>query len=75
LKAVEIITGIMAFVGFFLLVGAVGTSDYMDEIGQYCSFAQLVPQMVIGILMMFPFAGVEKYIDEHYRKDDENEDL
>jgi uncharacterized membrane protein len=69
LKIAENIMGIIAFFGFFLLVGAVGTRDYMDEIGQYYETTYLVPQMVIGILMMLPLVVIEKYIERMIEND------
>ena len=35
MKVARVIAGFVLLFGIVLIVGAVGTSDYMDEIGQY----------------------------------------
>lgn len=42
----------MGFMGFFLIVGTAGTSDFMDEIGAYYPVTEMLPQMLIGLAMM-----------------------
>ena len=51
---------VMAIIGFFLMVGGVGRSDLADELHQYISMKDFLPQMIIGLLMMVPFGIVER---------------
>lgn len=54
---------IMAFVGFFILVGTVGTMDARPEY----PLNDLVVQGVIGIILMIPMVIYERWwIDEEY---------
>lgn len=48
------IISILAGLGFIILMGAVGTSDYMTEAGIYYPFMNTVRLMVVGILLMVP---------------------
>ena len=57
-KVIKTTTGIMGFMGFFLIVGTAGTSDYMDEIGAYYSVTEMLPQLLIGLAMMLPASFV-----------------
>ena len=51
---------VMAIIGFFLVVGGAGRSDLADELHQYISMKDFLPQMIIGLLMMVPFGIVER---------------
>lgn len=54
---------IMAFVGFFILVGTVGTMDVRPEY----PLNDLVVQGVIGIILMIPMVIYERWwVDEEY---------
>lgn len=53
-KIIRTVAGLTAFAGFFLMVGTAGTSDYMDEIGAYYPFTEMLPQMLICLAMMIP---------------------
>ena len=53
-KVIRGTTGIMAVMGFFLMVGTAGRSDYMDAIGAYYPVTKMLPQMLIGLAMMIP---------------------
>lgn len=71
LKIVKIITGTIAVLGFFVVIGAVGACDYMDEIGQHYNFADYIPQMIIGLLMIFQMFVINKCL---FRKKGESDD-
>lgn len=42
------------FIGFFILLGTVGKVDLADELHEEITFMEFVPQMFIGIILMFP---------------------
>ena len=44
----------MAFIGFILIIGAVGASDYAVEMGIYEPITAHMKEIVIGIVMMTP---------------------
>lgn len=69
-KVIRNVTGIMAVIGFFLMLGAVGTSDYMDEIGVYYPIYKILPQMLIGIGLMLP----SYFVFRDYDVDDEDDE-
>jgi len=66
-KIVKTIIEIMALVGFFLLLGSVGASDYADEIGVYFDFSTVTPHIIIGILLLIPgiIYGIKKGGADH----------
>jgi len=66
LKILETVLGILAFIGFILMLGAVGTSDYLTEIGQYQPFEDLVKSMIPGMVMFFP-GGIYVVVKDRYR--------
>lgn len=45
---------VMAFIGFFVLLGAVGTCDYMAETYQDYPLRYTVYQLLIGFALMLP---------------------
>lgn len=49
-KILNWIFGIMAFIGVFLIIGAVGASDYAVEMGIYQSFQQFRQQSNRGLM-------------------------
>jgi len=53
-KILNWIFGIMAFIGFILIIGAVGASDYAVEMGIYEPITAHMKEIVIGIVMMTP---------------------
>ena len=65
LKAIRTVFGIMAFIGFFTVLGAVGASDLADELGEYIELKDILPQMLIGTLMMFPCGLLEGFLDKY----------
>lgn len=65
-KIVRTITGIMAFMGFFLLMGVAGTCDYLDAIHQGWSIAPMILKTLIAFVLMLPFIVI-------HRKEDDNE--
>lgn len=42
------------FIGFFMLLGAVGKVDLADELHEEITFMEFVPQMIIGLILMLP---------------------
>lgn len=72
-KVVRNVVGIMAGVGFFLMIGAVGTSDYMDEIGVYYPLTEMLPQLLIGVTLMLPSYFIFKSDHEYDEEDDEDD--
>ena len=64
LKAIRTITGTLAFIGFILMMGAVGKSDFADEIGEYIELKDFIPQMVVGLLLMIPCGLLESFLDK-----------
>lgn len=54
-KIIKTITGIMAFIGFFLLMGIAGTCDYLDATHQGWSIAPMVFKTMIAFGLMLPF--------------------
>lgn len=71
-KKIETISAILAFIGFIIMFGAAGNSDYMDEIGQYYPFSETVKLCVIGLLMCVPAVIVSK-IEERWDLEDDSE--
>lgn len=53
-KILNWIFGIMAFIGFILIIGAVGASDYAVEMGIYEPITAHMKEIVIGIVLMIP---------------------
>ena len=64
LKAIRTITGTLVFIGFILMMGAVGKSDFADEIGEYIELKDFIPQMVVGLLLMIPCGLLESFLDK-----------
>lgn len=53
-KILNWIFGIMVFIGFVLIIGAVGASDYAVEMHIYEPITAHMKEMVIGIVLMMP---------------------
>lgn len=61
------IIGIMAGVGFFILIGTVGNNDYYDEIHVYHNIFDDIPMLLLGMGLMLPaffLFGNEDFEDE-----------
>lgn len=55
MKVARVIAGFVLLFGIVLIVGAVGTSDYMDEIGQYYPLTETMKTMGVGLILMVPY--------------------
>ena len=66
LKIVEVIAGILICAGFILLAGAVGTCDYMDEIGQYYPITQALPQMILGLVLFGAGGFCARWLEDNF---------
>lgn len=53
-KIISWALGIMAFIGFLLLIGAVGASDCAVEMGVYEPLTAHIKGAVIGLMLMIP---------------------
>ena len=61
------IAGALVLIGFLIMAGGAGTSDYFCEIGEYYPISETIKTCVAGLLLMLPGA----YILKDYREDDE----
>lgn len=75
MKVARVIAGFVLLFGIVLIVGAVGTSDYMDEIGQYYPLTETLKTMGVGLILMVPYwiiRAIDDTFEIHiriYRKD------
>lgn len=75
MKVARVIAGFVLLFGIVLIVGAVGTLDYMDEIGQYYPLTETLKTMGLGVLLMLPYwiiRAIDDTFEIHiriYRKD------
>ena len=53
-KIIRVITAILFFVGFFLIMGSAGNTDYADAVHEPISESEYIPQILIGVLLMLP---------------------
>ena len=53
-KIISWVLGIMALIGFLLLIGAVGASDRAVEMGVYEPLTAHIKGAVIGLMLMIP---------------------
>ena len=53
-KILNWIFGIMAFIGVFLIIGAVGASDYAVEMGIYEPLTAHMKEYIIGVILIIP---------------------
>lgn len=51
-KILNWLFGIMAFIGVFLIIGAVGASDYAVEIGIYEPFTAHLKEYIFGVILI-----------------------
>ena len=58
-KIIEEILGFVFVVGFLMMVGSVGTQDYMSEIGQTYPWTKTIATALIGLLLMVPLVWFE----------------
>lgn len=65
MKTARIITGFIMAFGIVLILGAVGTSDYMTEIGQYYPLSETLKMVGVGVLLMLPY-WIIKVIDDNF---------
>lgn len=65
MKTARIITGFLMVFGIVLILGAVGTSDYMTEIGQYYPLSETLKMVGVGVLLMLPY-WIIKVIDDNF---------
>lgn len=65
MKVARVIAGFVLLFGIVLIVGAVGTSDYMDEIGQYYPLTETLKTMGVGLILMVPY-WVIRALDETF---------
>lgn len=54
IKIIRISAVVLAGLGFFFILGAVGHSDYMTEIGKYYPIHKTFVKMLIGCVMLLP---------------------
>ena len=66
---------IAGFIGFFMIVGIAGSSDYADEVGEVFRFSDYTKEFIIAFLLMIPCPIFENYLDKHYYMEgsDEND--
>lgn len=74
LKVIRTIAGTLAFIGFVLALGAVGKSDFADEVGEYIALKDFIPQMLIGVILMIPCGLLESFLDKYEIERGEEDD-
>lgn len=67
-KIIKTVTGIMAFIGFFLLMGIAGTCDYLDATHQGWSIFPMMVKSIFALLLMLPFV-----FTQNLGKEEDNE--
>ena len=65
MKVARVIAGFVLLFGIVLIVGAVGTSDYMAEIGQYYPLVETLKTMGVGLILMVPY-WIIRALDETF---------
>lgn len=65
MKVARVIAGFVLLFGIVLIVGAVGTLDYMDEIGQYYPLTETLKTMGVGLILMVPY-WIIRALDETF---------
>ena len=53
-KIINLCVTVSTFCGIFAIIGAVGTMDYMSEIGQYYPLTETFKSVAIGIVLIAP---------------------
>lgn len=62
MKIVKIISNVSLIFGIFFILGAIGSCDYMTEIGKCYPISQLLIRCFIGIICMIPvFVVYDKF--------------
>lgn len=54
LKILNTLVTMLAVVGVFIAIGAVGTCDYMVETGQYYPLSQTIKTLLFGCSLTIP---------------------
>ena len=54
LKIVRFFVKLFGFIGFMMIIGAVGESDYQETMGNFYPFISTVKTLIIGFIMMIP---------------------
>lgn len=58
-KIIEQVLGFVFMIGLLMMVGSVGTQDYMSEIGQTYPWTKTIATALIGIILMVPLVWFE----------------
>lgn len=58
-KIIEQVLGFVFMIGLLMIVGSVGTQDYMSEIGQTYPWIKTITTALIGLLLMVPLVWFE----------------
>lgn len=58
-KIIEQVLGFVFMIGLLMMVGSVGTQDYMSEIGQTYPWIKTITTALIGLLLMVPLVWFE----------------
>lgn len=53
-KILDYTITVLAVIGVILIIGAVGSSDYAEEIGQNLSTLAIIKTMIFGLLLTAP---------------------
>lgn len=67
-KIIKKLAGFAMFIGFFLVLGGVGTADFADETHKQITFLEYAPPIIIGLVLMIP--GF--YMFQEYEEDENN---
>jgi len=51
----KILSNLSGAMGFALIIGTAGKSDYMDAINQSTDFKRMVIYLIIGTILLIPF--------------------
>lgn len=66
LKVINFIASALILAGFIMMIGAVGTCDYMDEIGEYYPVSKELPNMIEGVVMLGAGALMSNWLDKNF---------
>lgn len=73
LKIVNSVAMVLIFAGFMLMLGAVGTCDYMDAVGEYYPATMGLPHMIGGLVMLGAGAVITNWLDRNFNYYEEQE--
>lgn len=62
IKVIEHVLGFLAIIGFLMVVGAVGTQDYADEVGIIVPWTETLKLSGIGFVLMIPLVIFETQV-------------